>query len=163
MLGRDDNDPLFLQIKEAEASVLEPYLGKSAYSNHGRRVVEGQRFMQSASDIFLGWDRAKGPDGIDHDFYFRQMWDGKFSAQIELMEPGLLSVYADMCGSTLARAHARSGDRIAIASYLGSGDGFDRAVASFSAAYADQNQRDFEEVIAAVKAGVLEAHENLPG
>jgi uncharacterized protein (DUF2252 family) len=163
MLGRDDADPLFLQIKEAEASVLEPYVGKSTYANHGRRVVEGQRYMQSASDIFLGWDRFKNPDGSERDFYVRQMWDGKFSAQIEIMEPELLGVYGEMCGSTLARAHARSGDRIAIASYLGAGDTFDRAVASFSGAYADQNQRDYEEVIGAVKSGVLEAHENLPG
>ena len=127
MVGRDESDPLFLQIKEAEASVLEPYVGKSIYTNHGRRVVEGQRFMQSASDIFLGWDHFKHPDGSDRDFYVRQMWDGKFSPQIEMMEPEVLGVFSEMCGSTLARAHARSGDRIAIASYLGSGDTFDRA------------------------------------
>jgi predicted alpha/beta hydrolase len=138
-------------------------VGNSTYANHGRRVVEGQRYMQSASDIFLGWERFENPDGDDRDFYVRQMWDGKFSAQIELMEPGLLGVYGEMCGSTLARAHARSGDRIAIADYLGSSDTFDRAIAGFSAAYADQNQRDFEAVIAAVKSGVLEAHEDLPG
>ena len=112
--------------------MLEPYVGKSAYQNHGRRVVEGQRFMQSASDIFLGWDRVEHPDGNERDFYVRQMWDGKFSPQIELMEPEVLDVYGEMCGSTLARAHARSGDRIAIASYLGSGDAFDRAIASFA-------------------------------
>ena len=160
MLGRDAGDPLFLQIKEAEASVLEPYVGKSAYPNHGQRVVEGQRFMQAASDIFLGWDRLRHPeDKVERDFYVRQMWDGKFSPQIEIMEPEVLGVFSEMCGSTLARAHARSGDRIAIASYLGSGDTFDRAVSGFADAYADQNQRDFEEVIAAVKAGVLEAHE----
>jgi uncharacterized protein (DUF2252 family) len=163
MLGRDENDPLFLQIKEAEASVLEPYVGRSAYRNHGRRVVEGQRFMQSASDIFLGWDHFANPDGDTRDFYVRQMWDGKFSPQIEVMEPEVLGVYSEMCGSTLARAHARSGDRIAIASYLGSGDTFDRAVAGFATAYADQNQRDFEEVTAAVEAGMLEAHEDVPG
>jgi uncharacterized protein (DUF2252 family) len=162
MLGRDESDPLFLQIKEAEASVLEPYVGKSTYANHGRRVVEGQRFMQSASDIFLGWDHFRRPDEPDRDFYVRQMWDGKFSAQIEVMEPEVLGVYGEMCGSTLARAHARSGDRIAIASYLGSGDTFDRAIASFADAYANQNQHDFEEVIDAVKAGVLEAHEDPP-
>ena len=155
MLGRDESDPLFLQIKEAEASVLEPYVGRSAYANHGRRVVEGQRFMQSASDIFLGWDRFQHPDGSQRDFYVRQMWDGKFSPQIEVMEPEVLGVFSEMCGSTLARAHARSGDRIAIASYLGSGDVFDRAVASFADAYADQNQRDFEAVTEAVRTGVL--------
>ncbi|MGZ8764827.1 MAG: DUF2252 family protein, partial [Acidimicrobiia bacterium] len=160
MLGRDASDPLFLQIKEAEASVLEPYVGKSRYANHGQRVVEGQRFMQSASDIFLGWDRFRHPDGSERDFYVRQMWDGKFSPQIEIMEPEVLGVYSEMCGSTLARAHARSGDRIAIASYLGGGEVFDRAIGSFAEAYADQNQRDFEAVIAAVKSGVLEAHED---
>ena len=163
MLGRDENDPLFLQIKEAEASVLEPYTGASRYANHGQRVVEGQRFMQSASDIFLGWNRFENlADGTERDFYIRQMWDGKFSPQIDIMEPEVLGVYSDMCGSTLARAHARSGDRIAIASYLGSSDTFDRAVGSFAAAYADQNQHDFEEVIAAVESGVLEAHEDQP-
>ncbi len=163
MLGRDENDPLFLQIKEAEASVLEPYVGKSVYANHGRRVVEGQRFMQSSSDIFLGWDRFQHPDGSEHDFYVRQMWDGKFSPQIEIMEPEVLGIFSQMCGTTLARAHARSGDRIAIASYLGTGDMFDRAVAGFADAYADQNQLDFDAVIAAVKAGVLEAHEDTSG
>ncbi|MGZ4736943.1 MAG: DUF2252 domain-containing protein [Acidimicrobiia bacterium] len=155
--GRDDGDPLFLQIKEAEASVLEPYVAKSAYQNHGRRVVEGQRLTQSASDIFLGWDRAADRGGIDRDFYVRQLWDGKMSAQIELMEPEVLEVYGEICASTLARAHARSGDRIAIASYLGSGTVFDRAITSFAQAYADQNQRDYEAVVAAIKAGELEA------
>jgi uncharacterized protein (DUF2252 family) len=163
MLGRDESDPLFLQIKEAEASVLEPYVGKSAYTNHGRRVVEGQRFMQSSSDIFLGWDRFHHPDGSEHDFYVRQMWDGKFSPQIEIMEPEVLGIFSQMCGTTLARAHARSGDRVAIASYLGAGDVFDRAVATFADAYADQNERDYDEVKAAVASGVLEAHEDLPG
>jgi uncharacterized protein (DUF2252 family) len=162
MRGRDESDPLFLQIKEADASVLEPYVGKSGYRNHGQRVVEGQRFIQSASDIFLGWDRFNGLDGSAHDFYVRQMWDGKFSPQVELMEPEVLGVYAEMCGSTLARAHARSGDRIAIASYLGSGQAFDRAIVTFAEMYADQNQRDFEEVVTAVKSGVLEAHEDMP-
>jgi hypothetical protein len=142
--------------------VLEPYVGKSGYRNHGQRVVEGQRFIQSASDIFLGWDRFNGLDGSAHDFYVRQMWDGKFSPQVELMEPEVLGVYAEMCGSTLARAHARSGDRIAIASYLGSGQAFDRAIVTFAEMYADQNQRDFEEVVTAVKSGVLEAHEDMP-
>jgi uncharacterized protein (DUF2252 family) len=155
LVGRDGGDPLFLQIKEAEASVLEPYVRKGEYPHHGRRVVEGQRLMQSASDIFLGWDRATGVDGKARDFYVRQLWDGKLSADIDAMEPAVLSVYGEMCGSTLARAHARSGDRIAISSYLGNGDVFDRAIASFAAAYADQNDRDYESVAAAAKAGVL--------
>jgi uncharacterized protein (DUF2252 family) len=163
MLGRDDDDPVFLQIKEAEASVLEPHLAKSPYANHGRRVVEGQRFMQSASDIFLGWERFTHPDGSVHDFYIRQLWDGKLSAQIDLMSPTVLGIYGEMCGSTLARAHARSGDRIAIASYLGPGDVFDRAIGAFAVAYADQNQRDFDAVTAAVAAGELEAAEPSPG
>ncbi len=155
--GRDDGDPLFLQIKEAEASVLEPYVGKSAYQNHGRRVVEGQRITQTSSDIFLGWDRAAGLTGEDRDFYVRQLWDGKMSAQIELMEPEALGIYGEICASTLARAHARSGDRVAISSYLGTGSAFDRAIASFAVAYADQNQRDYEAVVAAIKSGELEA------
>lgn len=155
--GRDNGDPLFLQIKEAEASVLEPYLGKSAYQNHGRRVVEGQRIMQSASDIFLGWDRSEDRDGRPRDFYVRQLWDGKLSANIDLMEPEVLAVYGEICASALARAHARSGDRIAIASYLGKGPAFDRAIASFADAYAAQNDRDYESVVAAIKAGELEA------
>jgi uncharacterized protein (DUF2252 family) len=155
--GRDNGDPLFLQIKEAEASVLEPYVGKSAYQNHGRRVVEGQRITQASSDIFLGWDRAAGLTGEERDFYVRQLWDGKMSAQIELMEPEVLEIYGEICASTLARAHARSGDRIAISSYLGTGSAFDRAIASFAVAYADQNQRDYEAVVAAITSGELEA------
>ncbi len=159
LLGRDGGDPLFLQIKEAEASVLEPYVGKAAYAHHGRRVVEGQRLMQSASDIFLGWDRATGLDDVARDFYVRQLWDGKLSADVDTMTPEVLSIYGDICGSTLARAHARSGDRIAIASYLGSGDAFDRAIAEFATAYADQNQRDYEAVAAAANAGVIPVDE----
>src|SRR5262249_35582589 len=119
MLGRDSDDPLILQIKEAEASVLEPFVGKSKFVNHGHRVVEGQRFMQAASDIFLGWDRAEGPDGTRRDFYIRQLWDGKMSADLETIPASWLPVYGQMCGWTLARAHARTGDRIAIAAYLG--------------------------------------------
>jgi uncharacterized protein (DUF2252 family) len=157
MQGRDGGDPLFLQIKEAEASVLEPYAGKSAHSNHGRRVVEGQRLTQAASDIFLGWERASDPTGTPRDFYVRQLWDGKLSPQIEVMEPEVMAAFGDMCGSTLARAHARSGDRIAIASYLGNGSAFDRAVAMFAIAYADQNERDYEAVVAAIASGELEA------
>ncbi len=160
LLGRDGGDPLFLQIKEAEASVLEPYVGKAAYAHHGRRVVEGQRLMQAASDIFLGWDRATGLDGTPRDFYVRQLWDGKMSADVDTMNPEVLGTYAEICGSTLARGHARSGDRIAIASYLGTGDAFDRAIAEFAAAYADQNQRDYEAVAAAAKAGVIPVDEN---
>ena len=131
MLGRDDNDPLFLQFKEAEASVLEPFLGKSAYAQHGQRVVEGQRMMQAAPDILLGWERIVAIDGETEDFYIRQLWDAKGSAEIELLSPAGLNAYGRICGWTLARAHARSGDAIAIAAYLGTGDTFDRAMAVF--------------------------------
>jgi uncharacterized protein (DUF2252 family) len=155
--GRDDGDPLFLQIKEAQESVLEPHVGHSVYQNHGRRVVEGQRLMQSSSDIFLGWDRAADANGESRDFYVRQLWDGKLSANVDVMEPEVLEVYGEICASTLARAHARSGDRIAIASYLGKGPSFDRAMARFASSYADQNQRDYETVVAAIEAGELEA------
>src|SRR3954447_11091389 len=143
MLGKDDGDPLFLQLKEAEASVLEPYLGKSEFNNHGERVVEGQRLMQSASDIMLGWLRTAGVDGVERDFYIRQLWDGKGSAIVEAMNPVALAAYAGLCGWTLARAHARSGDAVAIGSYLGSGASFDRAIAEFAEAYADQNEADY--------------------
>jgi uncharacterized protein (DUF2252 family) len=155
--GRDEGDPLFLQIKEAEASVLEPYVGKSVYQNHGRRVVEGQRLTQASSDIFLGWDRAEDRTGTNRDFYVRQLWDGKLSAQIDLMEPEVLEVYGEICASTLARAHARSGDRVAIAAYLGGGSVFDRAIVAFANEYADQNDRDYEMVVEAIKDGELEA------
>jgi uncharacterized protein (DUF2252 family) len=156
-LGRDGNDPLFLQVKEAEASVLEGFAGKSKFKQQGRRVVEGQRMMQAASDIFLGWLSGTDPDGVTRDFYVRQLWDGKGSAQVELMAPETMSLYGKLCGWTLARAHARSGDRIAIASYLGKGDGFDRAMCDFAEAYADQNESDFKEFEAAVKKGSLKA------
>jgi len=146
MLGKDSGDPLFLQAKEAQASVLEPYAGASPYRNHGRRVVEGQRLMQAASDVFLGWVATKGLDDEHRCFYVRQLWDGKGSAEIERMSPRDLNIYASLCGEALARAHARSGDRIAIASYLGKGDAFDEAMARFAEAYADQNERDFERV-----------------
>jgi uncharacterized protein (DUF2252 family) len=132
LVGRDQSDPLFLQFKEAEASVLEPFLGKSEYTNHGQRVVEGQRLTQSASDIMLGWIRTPGVDGVERDFYVRQLWDAKGSALVELMSPELLRVYAGICGSELARAHARSGDAIAIANYLGNSATFDRAIAHFA-------------------------------
>jgi uncharacterized protein (DUF2252 family) len=158
LMGRDTNDPLFLQVKEAQASVLEPYAGRSSYPHHGQRVVMGQRLMQAASDIFLGWQRIKGIDGVTRDYYVRQFHDWKGSGDVErILVPGA-TVYARICGATLARAHARWGDRIAIASYLGKGDGFDRAVADFSAAYADQNERDYDAFTAAVNSGQLIAH-----
>ncbi len=128
LTGRDDEDPLFLQAKEAEASVLEPYAGASRFRNHGRRVVEGQRLMQATGDIFLGWCVAVVLDGRDRDFYVRQLWDWKRSVEVEKLSPEGLEVYAEVCGWTLARAHARGGDRIALASYLGGGDSFDRAI-----------------------------------
>ncbi len=143
MVGNGSEDPLFLQAKEAEASVLEPFLGKSRYANHGQRVVEGQRLMQSTSDILLGWTKAEGLDGISRDYYVRQLWDGKGSAVIDAMKPKVMEGYAGLCGWTLARAHARSGDAGGIAGYVGSGDTFDRALATFAEAYADQNERDY--------------------
>jgi hypothetical protein len=142
LVGRDDGDPLFLQVKEAEASVLEPHLGRSRYGHHGRRVVEGQRLIQSGSDIFLGWERLPGVDGRDHDYYFRQLWDWKASADIDAMSATTLGIYAEICGYTLARAHARGGDASAIAGYLGSGQSMARAMAAFASAYADQNEKD---------------------
>jgi len=157
MLGRDDNDPLFLQFKEAEASVLEPFLGGSEFSNHGQRVVEGQRLTQAASDIMLGFIRAEGVDRVTRDFYVRQLWDAKGSALVDVMEPQVMRLYAQACGAELARAHARSGDAIAIASYLGSTDVFDRAVALFAESYANQNERDFETLTAAVADGTIKA------
>ncbi len=152
MLGRDGQDPLFLQAKEAQASVLEPFVGKSRYANHGQRVVEGQRLMQAASDIFLGWNRSAGTDGVVRDFYVRQLRDWKGSWAPEAMVPQVMNVYGQMCAWTLARAHSRSGDRIAIASYLGNSDAFDRAIGSFSEAYADQNELDYAALKSAVKA-----------
>ncbi|HWN73966.1 MAG TPA: DUF2252 family protein, partial [Solirubrobacterales bacterium] len=156
LLGRDSNDPLFLQAKEAQASVLEPYVKESAPSDHGRRVVEGQRLMQAASDAFLGWVTATGIDGEERCFYVRQLWDGKGSAEVERMSPRDLAAYGALCGEALARAHARSGDRAGIASYLGKGDAFDKALARFAEAYADQNERDFERLLAAVEDGEIE-------
>ena len=153
--GRDERDPLILQAKEAVRSVLEPYAGVSAYEQQGHRVVEGQRLMQAASDILLGWQQVTGPDGVCRDFYLRQLWDGKGSADLETMDAGKLRVYARMCGWTLARAHARSGDRTAIASYLGAGNVFDEAIADFAAAYADQNERDVAALQAAADSGRL--------
>ncbi len=157
LVGRDNDDPLILQVKEAEASVLEPFLGKSKHQSHGQRVVEGQRLMQAASDIMLGWDRITGPDGVDRDFYVRQLWDQKGSALVELMSPTTMAMYAKVCGETLARAHARSGDAEAIASYMGSGAVLDEAMADFAETYADQNERDFDALKAAVASGRLES------
>jgi uncharacterized protein (DUF2252 family) len=157
MEGRDANDPLFLQAKEAEASVLEPFLGKSAFGNHGKRVVEGQRLMQAASDLMLGWVRVEGIDGVQRDFYVRQLWDMKGSAIVETMGPEMMTAYAQLCGWTLAKAHARSGDPVAIAGYLGSGTTFDRALAAFAETYADQNERDFAAFRDAVDSGRLSA------
>jgi uncharacterized protein (DUF2252 family) len=154
LLGPDDRDPLFLQLKEAEASVLEECLGPSGFANHGERVVTGQRLMQATSDIFLGWlHDESGLDDRPRDFYARQMHDWKGSAQVEQMTPGGLAKYGRLCGWTLARAHARSGDRIALAAYLGRGPSFDRAVAEFSSAYAEQNERDYHALAAAVNSG----------
>ena len=157
LLGRDEQDPLFLQAKEAEASVLDGFAGKSRFNQEGRRVVEGQRLMQAASDIFLGWLTAEGPDGKTRDFYIRQLWDGKGSAQVELMTPTTMGLYARLCGWTLARAHARSGNRIAIASYLGKGGSFESAMCDFAEVYADQNEADYREFEAAISEGRLKA------
>jgi uncharacterized protein (DUF2252 family) len=157
LIGRDYDDPLFLQVKEAQPSVLEPFLGASTYPHHGERVVAGQKLMQAATDIFLGWQRIKGLDGVTRDYYVRQFHDWKGSADVDtLLVPGA-TLYARICGATLARAHARWGDRIAVASYLGKGDAFDRAIADFSAAYADQNERDYQAFAAAVDSGRLVA------
>jgi uncharacterized protein (DUF2252 family) len=152
-VGRDEGDPLFLQLKEAQPSVLEPYTRKSAYSLQGRRVVEGQRMMQAAGDILLGWMRVRGFEGTVRDFYVRQLWDAKGSARIDVMAPRTMVVYARLCGGVLANAHARSGDRIAIASYLGGGDKYDRAMVDFATRYADQNERDYAELRAAADSG----------
>ena len=156
--GRDAGDPLFLQVKEATASVLEPYVRKSRYRQHGERVVQGQRMMQAASDIYLGW--TKGLDVRRH-FYWRQLRDMKGSAVVEAMVPLGLTFYARICGWTLARAHARSGDPVAIAGYLGDSDAFDRSVTGFSERYADRNERDYSEFVNAVKSGRLEAVEGV--
>ena len=162
MLGRDDADPLFLQVKEAEASVLSSFVGASKYANQGQRVVAGQRLMQASSDIFLGWQRVEaGLDGRQRDFYVRQLRDWKFSLDIETMVPRGLRLYGELCGWTLARAHARSGDRIAIAAYLGGSDIFDRAITEFAAVYADQNERDHKSLLAAVASGRIAAEPDL--
>jgi len=162
LLGRDGQDPLFLQMKEAEASVLEEVLGASEFKNHGERVVTGQRLMQATSDIFLGWLHvASGLDGQPRDFYGRQLKDWKGSAEIEQMVPQGMATYGTLCGWTLARAHARSGDRIAIASYLGSSDRFDRATLEFAKSYAEQNERDYSALAGAVRSGRIAAQTGL--
>ena len=161
LVGRDNDDPLFLQAKEAEASVLEEFVGKSGYANHGERVVAGQHLMQAASDIFLGWQQTQGPDGVTRDYYIRQLRDWKGSFEVEGSIPAGLIKYSEVCAQALARAHARSGDRIAIASYLGSGPSFDRAISDFAAAYADQNQRDYEALKQAAASGRIQVESGL--
>jgi uncharacterized protein (DUF2252 family) len=162
LLGRDTKDPLFLQLKEADASVLEGLAGRSEFKNHGERVVAGQHLMQATSDIFLGWLRVQADlDGSERDYYVRQLKDWKGSAEVDQMDTKGLAAYGRLCGWTLARAHARSGDRIAIASYLGRGPSFDRAVLEFSQAYAEQNERDFRALAKAVKAGRVAAEQGL--
>jgi uncharacterized protein (DUF2252 family) len=163
LLGRDSSDPLFLQVKEAEASVLEEPLGPSAFDNHGQRVVTGQRLMQASGDILLGWLRVpRAPlDGKRRDFYVRQLKDWKGSVEMDQMVPDGMTIYGRLCGWTLARAHARSGDRIAIASYLGGGTNFDRAILEFSDAYADQNDSDYARLATGVKTGQIEAQTGL--
>lgn len=155
--GRDDEDPLLLQAKEAQASVLERFLGASAFDHHGERVVRGQRVMQAASDLFLGWQRVQGDDGVARDFYLRQLHDWKGAFDVETSVPSGAKLYAKVCGETLARAHARSGDRVAIAGYLGDSDRFDQAIADFAVAYADQNEHDHRAFVAAVQSGRLAA------
>jgi uncharacterized protein (DUF2252 family) len=160
-VGRDEGDPLFLQSKEAESSVLEPFVGTSEHRHHGRRVVVGQRLMQAASDIFLGWIRVKGVDGQMRDYYIRQLHDWKGGVDAESLLVEGTTLYARLCGATLARAHGRWGDRIAIASYLGKSDAFDRAIARFAVSYADQNERDYEAFVRAVESGRLVAETGL--
>src|SRR5271170_7986575 len=157
MDAADGVEPLFLQAKEAQPSVLAEYAGRSQYANQGERVVAGQHLQQAQSDIFLGWTRVTGPDGVDRDFYVRQLRDWKFSVPIEQMLPEGMTVYAGLCGWTLARAHARSGDRVALAAYLGGSAKFDQAIADFAETYADQNERDYAALQAAVKNGTAEA------
>jgi uncharacterized protein (DUF2252 family) len=157
LLGKDDEDPLILQAKEADRSVLAAHVGESRHDNQGQRVVAGQRLMQAASDIFLGWDRVVGIDGRRRDFYVRQLHDWKGIAVPQIMVPNDMRVFGELCGATLARAHARSGDRIGIAAYLGGGDGFDRALTEFAESYADQNERDHRSLVDAVQTGRVAA------
>ncbi|HEY2176852.1 MAG TPA: DUF2252 domain-containing protein [Mycobacteriales bacterium] len=162
MLGADHSDPLFLQVKEAEESVLCRFVGAGRFANQGQRVVAGQRLMQATSDIFLGWQRMDvGLDGKPHDYYVRQLRDWKYTMPIESLRPRGMRIYGEACGWTLARAHARSGDRIAIAAYLGGSDVFDKAIALFAAAYADQNERDHRSLVDAVVSGRLIAERDM--
>ena len=160
-VGREGKDPLVLQAKEAQASVLEPYLGGSEFENHGERVVRGQWISQAASDIFLSWQRSEDVDGSEHDFYLRQLWDWKASADLSTRSASGLHAYTRACGWSLARMHARSGDRLAIATYLGAGSKFERAIVQFSAAYADQNERDHRRLRDAVAAGEVAAEHGI--
>jgi uncharacterized protein (DUF2252 family) len=157
LVGREGKDPLVLQAKQAQASVLEPYLGTSEFENHGERVVRGQWISQAASDIFLSWQRSEAFDGNEYDFYVRQLWDWKASADLSTLSESGLHAYTRACGWSLARMHARSGDRLAIAAYLGSSSNFDKAIARFSAAYADQNERDYQRLADAAAAGEIRA------
>jgi uncharacterized protein (DUF2252 family) len=158
MLGRDHRDPLFLQVKEAQESVLAPFAGASRIANEGQRVVTGQRLMQAAGDSFLGWSGTKsGMDGESRHFYVRQLRDWKYSVEIADLAPDGLRLYGELCGWTLARAHARSGDRVAIAAYLGGSDVFDQAIAEFAASYADQNERDHRALAEAAASGRITA------
>jgi len=157
LVGRDEDDPLLLQVKEAAPSVHAEYVGKSRYANQGQRVVAGQRLMQQASDIFLGWQRTTGIDGVDRDFYVRQLRDWKGSLEIADLRPDGLRIYGEVCAWCLARAHARSGDRFAIAGYLGSSPAFDHALADFGEAYADLTENDHAALAAAAAAGRVAA------
>lgn len=157
LAGRAGRDPLVLQAKEAQPSVLEPYLGASEFENSGERVVRGQQISQAVNDIFLGWQRSEGLDGEERDFYVRQLWDWKASADLSTLNESGLHAYTRACGWSLARAHARSGDRLAIAAYLGAGAKFDEAITRFSTAYADQNECDHQRLADAVAAGEIVA------
>jgi len=161
LLGRDDSDPLLMQVKEAEPSVLERYLGACGYSNAAERVVQGERLMQASSDILLGWLRGVGPDGHEGDYYVRQLRDWKESASVESMGPQLLADYGRSCAHVLARAHARTGDRVAISGYLGSGDVADVAFTRFAEAYVRQNERDYAALREAVACGQVAAEPDL--
>jgi len=161
LLGRDGNDPLFLQVKEAQASVIEPYAGRKSRVSNGERVVRGQHLMQASSDIFLGWTSTTGMDGTKRDYYFRQLRDWKGSAVVEAMDPDGLETYARICGRALARAHARSGDRVAIAAYLGNSATFDIAIADFSETYADQNEADYRALLDAEVSGRITVQRGL--
>jgi uncharacterized protein (DUF2252 family) len=161
LLGRDDEDPLFLQLKEAQSSVLEPFLGRQGFANQGQRVVEGQRLTQAARDLLLGWTRAADADGTERDYYVRQLWDGKASVDVEAFDPEAMGLYAEVCGRTLAHSHARSGDPVALAGYLGRGKAFDHALASFAEAYADQNERDYAALETAATAGRVKVERGL--